>query len=189
MKKVVVIIVLLTLLLAVLYFVKHNFSSPNSSQAPTTQTSNFSPDNTKEIIIEDLTPPTNSQSEPIVNIYVKAKDSDKILIWHQNVGRASGIYFPKDTNIWSPDEEYAFVLMSGPDSINPLIIRTDGKTFSNRTSFLQLGVLFNKQTGYFIGNPIGWNSHGQFLFSATNNYLKVVGTYVFDPQTENFRRQ
>lgn len=182
-------ILILGIGLRILIYKNPQQQDSHTTQSQTDQIYTYSPDKTKEIIIVYLPLANDTQPTQTVQVYLQEKNKNKKLLWQEDDGRAGGLYIPSGINPWSFDQRFVYIMLSEPDAIDPIIIKTDGTAFSSGKLYIHLGVLFNKQTGYLINNIIGWNNIGKFSFSAVTNDLRDVGTYTFDPTTESFNHE
>jgi hypothetical protein len=160
-------------------------SSPSSSPTPysSTEIQQFlSPDGTKKLMLK-----VNYTSNlDTYSVYV-SDTTKQHLIYSMQWGKGEALLSPSKDN-WSLNNTYVFLILSGPDEIDPLIFKTDGSTFPNGNTYLDVDGLLQKQTSYYVNSPIRWVSNTQLELSIVKELRIQSFNYIFNVLNQTFTK-
>lgn len=162
-------------------------SKLQSSQPPAptvysrTETQQFlSPDGTKKLTLKvDYTSNLDTYLVYVSDV------TKQHLVYSKQWGKGEALLFPSKDN-WSLNNTYVFLILSAPDEIDPLIFKTDGSTFPNGNTYLDVDELLHKQTGYYVNRPIRWISNTQLELSVIKEVILQPFNYIFDVEKQMF---
>ena|SRR6266568_350518 len=168
-------------------------SKLQSSQPPAptvysrTETQQFlSPDGTKKLSFR-----IEPTSDPYLKTYfvVISDASKQYQVYSAEFGK-SKFLLPPSENSWSPNTTYVFVTISAPDWLDPLVFKTDGSTFPNGNTYLDVDELLHKQTGYYVNRPIRWIYNTQLELSVVDEKdLKIQSfNYILNVVNQTFTK-
>ncbi len=114
-------------------------------------------------------------------------DTGKKVIYSESLGKSEGILIPDDN--WSTDGSYFYVILSGPDEIDPLAFNSEGQRLSGNKDYLDVGKLFYDQTGLVVGGNIKWVAGDKLQFSSIGGNFQSGPIYIFDVTNKSFIKQ
>lgn len=111
--------------------------------------------------------------------------SDGNEIFNKNVGSFTSISLPG--NSWDPGERYVFVEQTENDKKTDYVIKTDGESFSDTETVLDVAQLFNeKKFPYYFKGATGWAGDDLLIIETVKDDASNGPLYWFEVSSRAF---
>jgi len=151
-------------------------ATPTPSLPSKVETSSqVSPDGTKTLFMTTTTHTGGSKTY----VVSAGSDSQKEQLYTTTLSPSESMSIPFNT--WSPDNAYVFLSMSTASGSSALVMRSDGKGFTDSQPFFDIGALFlEKNTGTMYQETTGWASDTLLIINSTSSNGEKGPSYWFE---------